>query len=93
MAEIWPNLLPHKTFRADASLRQRLDSGHFLCPSFAVGFDSNRHSLGIELIISVWPKVDNRTKRYREMRENGWPRNRIPVFIREGGQYRNLLKQ
>jgi hypothetical protein len=30
MAEIWPNLLPHKTFRADASLRQRLDSGHFL---------------------------------------------------------------
>lgn len=31
MAEIWPNLLPHKTFRADASLRQRLDSGHFLC--------------------------------------------------------------
>jgi len=32
MAEIWPNLLPHKTFRADASLRQRLDSGHFLFP-------------------------------------------------------------
>ena len=32
MAEIWPNLLPHKTFRADASLRQRLDSGHFLLP-------------------------------------------------------------
>ena len=34
MAEIWPNLLPHKTFRADASLRQRLDSGHFLWPAF-----------------------------------------------------------
>ncbi|MHA7940424.1 hypothetical protein ACX928_19845 [Enterobacter roggenkampii] len=35
MAEIWPNLLPHKTFRADASLRQRLDSGHFLFPALA----------------------------------------------------------
>jgi len=30
MAEIWPNLLPRKTFRTAAYLCQRLDSGHFL---------------------------------------------------------------
>lgn len=29
-------------------------------------------SLGIELMVSVWPTVDNRTESYREMRENGW---------------------
>lgn len=29
-------------------------------------------SLGIELMVSVWPTVDSRTESYREMRENGW---------------------
>lgn len=29
-------------------------------------------SLGVELMVSFWPTVDNRTESYREMKENGW---------------------
>lgn len=28
--------------------------------------------MGIELMVSFWPTVDNRTESYREMKENGW---------------------
>lgn len=29
-------------------------------------------SMGIELMVSIWPTVDNRTDSYKEMKQNGW---------------------